>query len=539
MLTYVNVVIPNLDDGPDLHDWKGFISPWAVRERSAKELRTIDLIRATVVFDVSLQRIAVARAALERQIGRRLAKLNDADRLMRLGASSLGDYVAERLGLGLRSAQEMMRSATRLEELPLLRAASDAAELSPSHVRLLAGFVTPHNEAGWIARARGLTVRGLRAAIKEAREKKPQRQEPEGVRVAFDAPPRFKAKWRAAVGLVGKVEGRDDLSEAAAAEAFAAEWSSGEGATKDSRGARSEASLELLGYLRAAASPASRRPGSRSMSLRFGVPGPIDREEAERRLEEATDKWSSLPRLRSVKPPERLASWDRELCDDMDELDRELRAIAVLRRQLDAQAGRILSTYERLRLDQDMVFVDADHYASERAGIGPIQSRTLRYWERKVRSFPHIEAAYSRGELSERHMRLLMQVLSRTGAHFTEQEWLDRARSLTLRRFEDEVRHMTLRLGLIQGGVIRAEARDRRHDSVVAAPPPAGVDLQAELQQLEALALGARAANALSARVRAKGPQLRVSFVVDPDMKAFWDECVEACRWSHGFQLRE
>ena len=543
MLDYHRMLIPDLDPGPDLHDWKGFISPWAVRARDAEELRTIDLLRATVVFDVALQRIAVARGALERQIGRRLAKLNDRARLMRLGFSSLGDCVAERLGLGLRSAQEMARIATQLEELPLLRAASDGAELSPSHVRLLAGFVTAQNEAEWIARAQRLTVRGLREAIRKARQAESKPEEPEQERIRFDAPARFKAKWLAAVDLFRKLEGRDDLSESAAAEAFVAEWSSGEDATTSSRDPRhdQEATAELLRYLRASASPAPGRPGSKSAnaSLRLGAPKPVDREEIQRLCEERTDHWSCLPRLRNVKLPERLASLDKELSDDTDELDRELREMAILRRQLDAQTGRILSTYERLRLDLDMDFVDADHYASERAGIGPVQARTLRCWERFLGPFPHIEAAYFRGELSERHMRALTEVLGRNGASLTEQEWLERARTLTLRRFEDEVRATSLRLGLIEGGVIRAEARDRRRDSVVAAPPPADVDLQAEIQELEALALGASEANVLSARVRAHGPALRVSFVADLDMRTFWDQCVEACRWSHGLQLRE
>ena len=73
--------------------------------------------------------------------------LRDKDQLMRLGFASFRDYVCERLGMGLRSAQEMARVSAELEELPVLRAASDRGQLKPSAVRLLVGFVTQANEA--------------------------------------------------------------------------------------------------------------------------------------------------------------------------------------------------------------------------------------------------------------------------------------------------------------------------------------------------------------------------------------------------------
>ena len=145
---------------------------------------------------------------------------------MRLGASSFGDYEAERLGLGLRSAQEMARTAGQLEELcarPRMPASSRPATC--------ACWPASSARATRPTGARGLTVRGLREAIKAAKEASSaagdgRPDEPEGVRVAFDAPSRFKAKWLAAVELFRKLAGAE-LSEASAAEAFAAEWRSG------------------------------------------------------------------------------------------------------------------------------------------------------------------------------------------------------------------------------------------------------------------------------------------------------------------------
>ena len=94
--------------------------------------------------------------------------------------------------------------------------------------------MTPETEQHWCDRARELTVRGLKEEPRKAREvgsgeaipEEPEEQ----VRVSFDAPPLFKAKWDQAVELFRKLEGRDDLPVGAAAEAFAAEWRSGVGA---------------------------------------------------------------------------------------------------------------------------------------------------------------------------------------------------------------------------------------------------------------------------------------------------------------------
>ena len=64
------MVVPSMDTGPDLGAWKGLIDPWAVRERSSKELRQLDLLRATLGFDRGLQdfdtgpeRIRLARSS--------------------------------------------------------------------------------------------------------------------------------------------------------------------------------------------------------------------------------------------------------------------------------------------------------------------------------------------------------------------------------------------------------------------------------------------------------------------------------------------
>jgi hypothetical protein len=96
-----------LDPSPDRLDrWASLIDPSLLRTPTRAELREVDLTIGELM-DAALQRIAAARALIERQLGRRLRKLRDGGQLMRLGCTHFGDYVAERLGMGLRSAQEM------------------------------------------------------------------------------------------------------------------------------------------------------------------------------------------------------------------------------------------------------------------------------------------------------------------------------------------------------------------------------------------------------------------------------------------------
>ena len=545
------MVIPGLADEPRISIREGFIDPEALVFLRSRELGEVDL-GVSLVLDVGLQKAACARAVLERQLGRRLRRLKDKDQLKHFGCSRFGDFVAERLGMSLRSAQEMMRISEKLDELPALRQASDKGQLKPSAVRLLCSFVTPEDEAEWVARARLLTVRELEEAIKSARQEddgeprpgKPP-EEPEGERVAFEAPPGFLAKWLAAVQLYRKLEGDDCLSPGAAAQAFAQDWWSGAPLPPRSAPALGEAEPEasgtamerLLSRLQAAALKAASRSRGRG---RLGPPLPRDRDGIMRWLEEETERWAELPRLEVVELPSFLRDLDRELPSDPREVDRELRELVVVKRQLDAMTGRMLRTFSQLRLERDMAFADFEHYASERAGIGPIRARTLRHWERELRRLPLVQEAWFRGELSERHLTGLLSVLKNSDSGLVESEWLERTRELTLRRFEDEVRLTTMRHALIESRALKPRERDVRDDCVVAAPPPAGVALQAELQALEALALHAKRAKLLSARsVSSRAYRAEIAFVAEPEACRFWDDCVALCRRLYGSGLRE
>src|SRR5438552_1175426 len=83
-----------------------------------------------------------------------------------LGFSRLGDYSRERLGISAREHQSLATVSARLERLPQLRAAFADGLLSWAQIRLLTAVATPEDEAEWLARAEGRTVRALAARMR-------------------------------------------------------------------------------------------------------------------------------------------------------------------------------------------------------------------------------------------------------------------------------------------------------------------------------------------------------------------------------------
>jgi hypothetical protein len=115
-------------------------------------------------------RKARLKAILERQMGRRLAKLEETGGFARPGYASLGEYAGKRLHIDPRKAGEMARVAAALERLPALREASDSGRLTWAQVSLLLDVATPETEAAWVQRASGMSFRDLREEIRLRKE---------------------------------------------------------------------------------------------------------------------------------------------------------------------------------------------------------------------------------------------------------------------------------------------------------------------------------------------------------------------------------
>src|SRR6187399_1429241 len=118
-----------------------------------------------VVAHRALSRLAKERAAADAEEGRwLLAALRSAVH-MHLGFGSFYEYVERSFGYKPRSAQEKLRVAEALEELPLLTQALEQGALHWSAVRELTRVAVPENEREWLAVAHGKSVRQLEELV--------------------------------------------------------------------------------------------------------------------------------------------------------------------------------------------------------------------------------------------------------------------------------------------------------------------------------------------------------------------------------------
>src|SRR5690242_18558999 len=116
-------------------------------------------------IDRELQRLARRRAALDAEEARWLRDAVRAEIWLELGMASLHEYLEHRLGYGPRAAQDRVRVALALEQLPELTAALAGGELPFTAIRELTRVAMPMTEQAWREAARGKTVRQIEELV--------------------------------------------------------------------------------------------------------------------------------------------------------------------------------------------------------------------------------------------------------------------------------------------------------------------------------------------------------------------------------------
>ena len=118
-----------------------------------------------VVLHRTLKRIARARAFLDT---REAAMLREAQ-LLRLwkefGDASLVDYMVRELGYTPRAAEERLRVANALPQLPMIEKALQTGELNFSKAKEIVRVATPETEQVWIDNAQDKNVREVERAV--------------------------------------------------------------------------------------------------------------------------------------------------------------------------------------------------------------------------------------------------------------------------------------------------------------------------------------------------------------------------------------
>ena len=357
-----------------------------------------------LVIDGWLRRLAGQDARCRMVLGRLARAFLHVRGQQGLGFARLGDYARERLGMSARELQSLVRVSARLEGLPEIRRAYENGEVSWAQVRLLIGVATPDTEGGWLALARGRTVRALAARIRGVRGgeggEDDDAEEPH-IRFRVRCPRRLPRVWRDTVELARRMAGTE-LTVGQAAEAIAAEGLSGRPAAPDPW-------------------PALWRPAAE----------PTDPDETHAAFPPALD-WAAVREAIPMEV-ERLADG----CETADPfvLDARLRRVVGARQRIDWQMGRLLRVFLDRRLCRLMGFRSADHYATERLGCSARKVGALVTLERKSWQAPALGDAYRAGEVSwVRALAVLPVVGEQTAA-----AWVARAQEVTVRRLVDEV----------------------------------------------------------------------------------------------------
>ena len=115
--------------------------------------------------DQALREIAKRRAALDADEARWLREAQRLQIWKELGFVSGLDYCDRILGHKPRTAQERLRVAKALGELPHIEAALQAGDLSYSAVREITRVATPEKDELWCVAAKGLALRDLEELV--------------------------------------------------------------------------------------------------------------------------------------------------------------------------------------------------------------------------------------------------------------------------------------------------------------------------------------------------------------------------------------
>jgi 5-methylcytosine-specific restriction endonuclease McrA len=116
-------------------------------------------------IDRNLQRVAKRRAALDAEELRWLREAVREEVWLELGMVSLYEYLERRLGYGPRVAQDRVRVALSLDELPSLGEALECGELPFTAVRELTRVAIARTDRAWTDAARGKTVREIEELV--------------------------------------------------------------------------------------------------------------------------------------------------------------------------------------------------------------------------------------------------------------------------------------------------------------------------------------------------------------------------------------
>ncbi|MCE7872580.1 hypothetical protein DYH09_19665, partial [bacterium CPR1] len=96
------------------------VEPGALEVPDRQTMRGIDRSMGGLFLDTEIWKLSHAEARLSLRLGEALAPMLQKKGYSALGYSNPGDYCREELGIGLSTAERMVRLFRRMEKLPLV-----------------------------------------------------------------------------------------------------------------------------------------------------------------------------------------------------------------------------------------------------------------------------------------------------------------------------------------------------------------------------------------------------------------------------------
>jgi len=393
--------------------------------------------------DARLRGLEAQRVGVRPVLGALAARLRQIQGWRALGFRNLGDFARERLGVEARSVSEWARVWSALEELPELRGAVLAGEVSWTVARRVVAVATPETDAACLETVRGRTVRAVDALVAAWKEGKAREEgarsvpsssavgaEEEGdaaerVPVRVACPSRVALKWDAAVELARRWSGEmvpvwgaadliaAEVSSALPPEPGPAPWQRGdpEGASPaeaDPWGAGASADP-----FAAAPGKAAERAGAGARSRRH--PRPDDPEPGPRHAAFPQVPWRPLRRTERDAEEARALEALAEGLEDCGphELDARLRAAVGFLQGLDLELGRILRQVLQRKLYRELGFETFERYVGERLDTSPRTARRLVRLARAEHTAPPVADGFREGRLSAFQADTVLGALAR------------------------------------------------------------------------------------------------------------------------------
>jgi hypothetical protein len=424
--------------------------PWA------NDLKKIWRFESGLVLDPHLRKLSRVSGAVDRSLALRMRRMRERRGYIPLGYSRFPDWVRERTGLSVRTAQELVRLGKGLERLPLLDRALRDGRVTWTGAAQVARVAGVEDEREWVAKAESLSVRELTRMVSEAvcersgvgRGVEPSDNSNKDTRHAAEdrgegaGGDRSEGENRPEAAVVDDEEERVERLAVDSVDGTAMLWE----AAVDLCGMVAGAELgcyEAPEYILAELISALPAPpdgdneiSPRNPPLKYRVPPRKDGRRCAAALLAEELGPRLLPPALSADCEALLASLDDAVPDDLFDLDRSVRELISRRGALDLDLARMLRIFRMLGLHRHIGFTSFGAYVAERLGISPSRASFLARLDRRLLDFPEIKRALRDGRIGCVAALELTRVAVRG---VSEKAWVARATRRTVVRLREEV----------------------------------------------------------------------------------------------------